>query len=152
MVITPLSNQDRIAFEADFVVQIEAADLTETTTNTAQAITLFTAPAGYQPIYKGRYLETPFEDASDAAFNSLTVSYGDAGSATRYQAAVQANVNGTEVLYSPASATQYLATSDTAVLATVGSMTGKSLANIDVGTEISLWKLVPIPTLQKVFK
>jgi len=58
-------------------------DLTETTANTAQTVALATVEnkVAVECVYAD--LVTPFQDASDAAFNTNTLTVGDGGSAAR---------------------------------------------------------------------
>ncbi len=99
MKLTPLSLTERAAGGFTHRASLTHADLTELATNTAQVIDLLAVTAGQMIARVAAYLKTPFAAAGDAAFNSNTISIGDAGSATRFVAAFQANINGTEVLF-----------------------------------------------------
>lgn len=80
------------------------------------------------------YLTTPFKDASDAAYNSTTLSIGDAGSATRWVSAVQINENGTEVLTTfPGAAENTIYTADSQVSVTLNFQATKTVSDLDVG-------------------
>lgn len=80
------------------------------------------------------HLTTAFKDASDAAFNSTTVSLGDSGSATRFLNAVQINENGTEVINTTPGATEdYVYTAADQLVLTINSMAAKSISDLDVG-------------------
>lgn len=122
-------------------IQVTHRDLTETTANTAQVIELFDVVDGDLVYFMGRAMGVAFQDASDAAFNSTTLSYGDGGSATRFVNAAQGNENGTEVHWTVGNPTGYAYVTTDTVDLTVGSMTGKSLVNIDTGCEISFWEI-----------
>lgn len=113
--------------------RITADDLTTAATNTAQALTLPTIPAGFIISRALAVLVTPFQDASDAAYNTTTFTLGDAGSANRLITSQELNLNGTEITIPAFGNTAYEYTADTALLATFGSQSGKSLSNIDVG-------------------
>lgn len=113
-------------------------DLTETTANTAQVIELMTKGAGKSVELVKSQVITPFQDASDAAFNTTPLTVGDAGDADRLLTSQEVNVNGTEVLVKKGTGTVYEPSSDTAINLTVGSMSGKSLSNIDTG-EVHLY-------------
>jgi len=80
------------------------------------------------------HLTTAFSDASDAAFNSSTLSLGDATTATRFINASEANVNGTEVLnVIPGANQNVIYTAAGQLQLTLNSMTGKSISDLDAG-------------------
>lgn len=80
------------------------------------------------------HLNPAFSDASDAAFNSTTLSVGDAGSATRYANAVQININGTEVITTfPGATENNIYTADSQLVVTLNSMAAKTLSDLDIG-------------------
>jgi hypothetical protein len=108
------------------------ADLTETTANTAQSITLLTLAAG-DVVRSGAYkLVTAFQDSADAAFNTTAVTTNAAGSALI--SATETNVNGTEVFYKAHTATAPLtATSASTVAASFAAMAAKSLSALTAG-------------------
>ena len=114
---------------------ISAADLTQASDNTAQAITLVTLPVGTVVKEAAIYLKTPLEDASDAAFNSTALTVGDAGDAARFLASTQLNKNGTEILAAaaPPAKVPHAYAAATAVTATFASMADKALEDIDTG-------------------
>lgn len=108
-------------------------DLTETTANTAQTIALADVEnkVAVECVYTD--LVTPFEDASDAAFNTNTLIVGDGGDTDRLLASQEMNENGTEVDMKVGTGTLHVFTGDDTVDAVIGSMTAKSLSNIDTG-------------------
>jgi hypothetical protein len=110
-------------------------DLTETTADTDQTLSLLALEAGDVVTTAAIKLVTPFEDASDAALDDTQVQLGDTGDEDEYIAATQVNENDTVVDFvaaAPASVPlAYTATSAVELL--VESMTGKSLSNIDTG-------------------
>jgi len=111
---------------------IDHTDLTESTDNTAQDITLVTLPANSVVRGTAVYLKTPFELVGTTAYNSNTLSIGDSGSATRYVNAQQINVNGSEVLANATNTTNaYVAA--TAVVARFASMASYDLAELNAG-------------------
>ena len=120
--------------------KITHADLTEATANTAQAIDLCPVVAGDVVLDVLYHMPTAFQDASDAAFNSTTLSLGDGASATALQAAKELNVNGTEILTARTATGKAYPTADT-LKATFGSMADKSLSNIDAG-EVHIFVLL----------
>ena len=119
-------------FNYRFVITHE--DLTESTYNTAQDITLITLPAYSVVKSAATYLKTPFEQAGDASYNSNTVIVGDAADDNRYIASQQINLNGTEILaQAQASTTPFANVAATAVVAKFASMASYSLADLDAG-------------------
>jgi len=113
---------------------ITASDLTESTDNTAQDITLVTLPAYSVVKSAATYLKTPFKQSDDASYNSNTVIVGDAADDNRYIASQQINENGSEVLaQAQASTTPFANTAATAVVAKFASMASYSLADLDTG-------------------
>ena len=78
-------------------IEIGHADLTETTTNTAQVLEALTLPAGAVVLNVAAKLITPFKDASDNAFNNVAIEIGDGADTDRYLASTQINENGTEI-------------------------------------------------------
>lgn len=111
---------------------ITHSDLTESTDNTAQDVTLVTLPAYSVVKSAATYLKTPFKQSDDASYNSNTVIVGDAGNDDRYIASQQINENGSEVLaQAQASTTPFANTAATAVVAKFASMASYSLADLD---------------------
>lgn len=153
----PLTTNERAETSYTWVIEVTADDLTTTATNTAQTLTT-TIPiaAGDFCASAGHYLTTPFKDADDAAFNTSTASIGDSvgGVATIY-AALEMNVNGTEVLY------KHVACSSTAlsgftsaayVTVTFNSMSAKALKDIDTGLVYFFIQLYKPSVLAGVFE
>jgi hypothetical protein len=119
-------------FNYRFVITHE--DLTESTDNTAQDITLITLPAYSVVKSAATYLKTPFKQTSDASYNSNTVIVGDAADDNRYIASQQINLNGTEILaQAQASTTPFANVAATAVVAKFAAMASYSLADLDAG-------------------
>ena len=111
---------------------VDHVDLTETTANTAQSITLLTLAAGDVVRSAAYKLVTPFQDTADAAFNTTAVTTNAAGSALI--SATETNVNGTEVFYKAHTATAPLiATSASTVAASFAAMSAKSLSALNAG-------------------
>lgn len=80
------------------------------------------------------HLTTPFKDASDSAFNSSTISFGDTTTATRYVNASEANENGTEVLnVVPGAATNAIYTAAGQLQLTLNAMANKTVSDLDTG-------------------
>jgi hypothetical protein len=119
-------------FNYRFVITHE--DVTESTDNTAQDITLITLPAYSVVKSAATYLKTPFKQAGDASYDSNTVIVGDAADDNRYIASQQINLNGTEILaQAQASTTPFANVAATAVVAKFASMASYSLADLDAG-------------------
>jgi len=134
MKLEALGTQERAARSgATHVITIVASDLTNTTAAASQTIELKDALAGQFVKGIGMKLVTPFHDASDSTFNSVTVAVGDGSDTDRFITATQVNANGTSVAHKAPTTTvrAYLAT-DT-IDAIVTSMSAKKLSDIDVG-------------------
>ena len=107
--------------------------------NTAQvyntaALGMPVLKAGFVVKRSEMVLVPALKDASDSAFNSTTVSVGDAGSATRYFNAVQANENGTEVITSFPGTENTVYTADSQMSMTLTpTPSTKTLSDLDVG-------------------
>jgi hypothetical protein len=131
-------NESPRGFNHRFV--IDHTDLTEAADDTTQAITLITLPAGSVVKSAAMFLNTPFEDASDAAFDATTLIVGDSGDTDRYLASTELNENGTEILAkaAPGANIPHAYAAATAVTATFGSMAAKALEDLDVG-EVSIY-------------
>lgn len=116
---------------------VDHEDLTETAAATAQTIALRNVKVGDVVSACAMKLITPFKDASDAAFNTCASTVGDDGSAARFLTSTEINVNGSEVLAkataNAADTLPYAYLADNTVDLVVGSMSGKSLVNIDTG-------------------
>jgi hypothetical protein len=139
MIVNPLISQESETLGgATHQVVLSHEDLTETTANTAQTINVLTVGLGSLVKCVAVRMVEDFEDASDSAFNTTTMTAGDGGSATRFLASMELNVNGTEVDFKAGVDTFYGYTSADTVDVFVNSMTGKSLSNIDAG-EVHLY-------------
>ena len=118
-------------------IVLKCTDLTESTANTAQTIPILVLPAGAAVTRAGFYLATPFQDASDAAFNTNTIIVGDSGDTDRLIPSTELNLNGTEItafVSSNATASlPYAYPAGATINAIIGSMSAKSLSNIDIG-------------------
>lgn len=130
--------EERAASGMTHRLEFDASDIpAAVATNTAYVFN--TAPL---PILKAGmvvkrihlYLSIPFKDSADAAFNSTTISIGDAGSATRWVSAVQINENGTEVITTfPGAAENTIYTANSQISLTLNSMAAKTLSNLNTG-------------------
>jgi hypothetical protein len=130
MIFTELPIEERVK-GFSHVLSFDHTDLTQATANTAQALDV-AIPAGSSIRGSQIRIDVPFENTADAAFDSTAITVGDAGSATRHLASTQANANGTVVPLRTA-AVQHDYTAADVVKVTVGSMSGKSLSNLNKG-------------------
>lgn len=116
-----------------FKATITHEDLTETTANTAQVIDVLDLNDG--DIIKAVWVnnKTAFEDDSDEAFNATGLTIGDDDDADRFLASSQLNANGTEIGRAVGIGAPFIYGADKTLKATFGSMTAKSLSDIDTG-------------------
>lgn len=117
-------------------------DLTESTADTDQTIALLSVVAG-DVVEKAAYkLVTPFEDASDAGFDTTGVSVGDGEDTDRFIASTEVNENDNEIDFAAnANTTAYAYTAADTVDLLVESMSAKSLSDLDAG-EIHIYLAV----------
>lgn len=131
----PLQEAAEIGF--NWKIVLDSDDLTETTANTAQTIELIDVEVGSIVRDCAAYLKTPFEDASDTAFNVTTVIIGDGDDDNRYLTSTELNENGTEIDAKiethATNSLPYAYTSADTIDAVFGGMSGKSLSNVDTG-------------------
>ena len=142
-VMTPLLQQEIVANNGyTHEIRLTADHLTEAAAATAQTIKVCDMADGDIVSITETRLLTPFEDKSDATFNSTTLSFGDAGSATRFVNAAQINLHGTEIADPVYNNTAYQYTAAGELRLTIGSMAAKSLKEIDKGELIIHLKIV----------
>jgi hypothetical protein len=115
------------------VCTIDANDLTTAATNTAQTFTLCALKAGDIIIKTAWRLKTAFQNTADAAFNTDTLSIGDtATGVAAHIAAIEVNLNGTEVFQGFNNTAVHYAAADS-LTATFNSMAAKSLKDLNAG-------------------
>lgn len=141
-----LTLEERAATQMTHRLELDASDVpASVATNTAY--TFNTAPL---PLLRAgdivkrihMYLSVPFKNSADAAFNSTTISVGDAGSATRWVNAVQINENGTEVITTfPGATENQVYTANSQIQVILGSMAAKSLSDLNTGKLYVLWSI-----------
>lgn len=142
MKVYMLLNEERIEKRADLAVSFDHTDLTEVTAATAQVLSPFSILANLQGVEcKQLEVKEAFEDTTDAAFNDVQITIGDAGSANRLLTATQVNRNGTEVYLKGGTGTLFVPTADTVVTITAGSMTAKNLAALNRGKAIAYFAI-----------
>jgi len=134
MKVQRLGEYEERRHRATHRVILTHADLTEATANTAQTIALLTVTAGTVLHSCFTRLVTAFADASDAAFNATAITIGDGGDVDRAITSQELNVNGTEVLFKAnANTLPYAYLAGDTIDIVVGSMSAKSLVDIDTG-------------------
>jgi len=134
MTIIPLNNQQRLQGYTHRV-RITHADLTESTADTAQEITLYTAKKGTTVVRVATFLRTAFRTTTDAAHNSTGVAVGDGDLEDRFVAVHQINdrVAGAAVLAKGGTGGEYVFTGAGTIKARFHSMAAKNLAALNQG-------------------
>jgi hypothetical protein len=143
MTIRPLSTNERAETPGfTHVASVTADDLTQTTVNTLQTITVATLATTDIIGRVQDYVKTSFQNTADAAFNTTTRSIGDGTGVATHTAAAEANLNGTVVLskFSNTAVGPYAAANTLTV--TFNSMAAKALSNINRGELVILFQLV----------
>jgi len=87
------------------------------------------------------HLTTPFKASGDSGLNDTKISFGDTGSATKFVNAVQINENGTEVIDTFPGTENQIYTAAGQLQIQFGSMTGKTVSNLNVGKLYILFAL-----------
>lgn len=143
--IRPLTVQEVAAMDGfTHIATVTAGDLTQATANTAQTLDHGPIPLGSNAQVEVR-LKTPFENPSDAAFNSTTVSAGDEDSTTSLLAAQQVNKNGAFITVARGALSAVYA-ADKTFRTTWSSMAAKNLNALTKGQLDIVFKNVnPIP-------
>lgn len=134
----PLTTNERGEQDYTHMLEYTADDLTTTTANTAQTLTTpLILGVGDLITRATMHLTTVFQDVSDAAFNTTTMSVGDSvGGVATVLAATELNVNGTEVIDKsaiPAGAFGTGVATAMTVTVTFNAMAAKNLNAIDAG-------------------
>lgn len=144
MTVRPLAEQEA-ALNGGFthVATISANDLTMTTANTVQTISICALKAGDVTAKILWRIKTYFTDASDAAFNVTTISFGNTlTSTTAHIAAIEVNSNGTEVRSGFTNTAVGPYVSADSITITFTSMAAKSLSDIDAGELEVLFQII----------
>ncbi|NBW11380.1 MAG: hypothetical protein EBR82_25440 [Caulobacteraceae bacterium] len=145
MYFLPLTSQERLSGGYTHRAILTSTDLTQSTANTAQAIALFTLKTGQVVLRAATRLVTTFENTADNAHNTTTLIVGDSGDDDRCIASQEMNQNGTSVAYKVNATTiPFVATSDTVVNATIGSMAAKSLTSLNKGEVHILFEIADL--------
>ena len=119
---------------ATHLIDVSHEDLTETTADTAQNVTLSVVSGELFDVTAVRLVEA-FEDSSDSDFDDTALQIGDEDSANRFLASTQLNENGTTVSFKEGALAgrgyAYNATKEIRI--NFGSMTAKKLSDLDKG-------------------
>jgi hypothetical protein len=112
------------------------ADLTTTTANTAQSVTLLSLEQGDVVANAAYKLVTAFSDASDSTFNVTTLAVGD-DDVDEFIDETEVNANGTEIFYAGPVADSipkvYNVATDGPITATFMPSVAHNLADLDAG-------------------
>ncbi len=139
----PAETQAATGFTHKVVISHNA--LTEAADNTAQTLTLLTAPANSIIKDAALFLSTPFQRTGTSAYNSNTIVVGIAGTTNQLLASTQINANGTPVTAARFNSnTPVVYTAATPIIATVASMASYDLAELDAGEVEIFLSLVPL--------
>jgi hypothetical protein len=140
----PAETQAATGFTHKTVISHNA--LVEAADNTAQTLTLLTAPANSIIKDAALFLPTPFQRTGTTAYNSNTIVVGIAGTTNQLLASTQINANnGTPVTAARFNSnTPIVYTSATPIIATVASMASYDLAELDAGEVEIFLSLVPL--------
>jgi hypothetical protein len=115
-------------------VTLDHNDLTDATTGNSQTITLITVPTTTIVKDLATRVVTSFQKTGTSAYNTNTIVVGVSGTTNQLLASQQINTNGTTVVAKGFGNTAPIVyTASTAIIATVASMTGYSLADLDAG-------------------
>jgi len=140
VVVTRLTAQEAALHKGStHLVVLTAADITETTVNTAQVIPVFAIDdkMGVELVYMK--LVTPFEDASDATSIITAIEVGDGADPNHLLASTELNVNGTEIDAAfGIDIRQMYTTADNVDVTVLAPTTGDFLYLIDTG-EVHLY-------------
>lgn len=151
MICKPLATNE-IADNGGYthIASITADDLTTTTNNTSQTITLATLAIGDAIGKVATRVKTSFQDVSDAAFNTTAVTIGDTANAVNNHITSQeTNVNGTVVTQKMSNTLVGPYTAADKIAITFNAMASKNLNNIDKGEIEVLFQLQRLAQLEK---
>lgn len=148
MKFSPLTEEEIAAsggftHRLDFTYRDITAAIANNTAMTWSTGYLPALPIGTYVAKTELHLTTAFKDASDVAFNSSTISFGDATTATRFINASEANLNGTEIIeVVPGAVTNaiYLTAAGQLKL-TLNAMANKTVSDLDYGQAYILCEL-----------
>lgn len=133
MRVQRLSDRETIPSGFTHGWRITHEDLTTAAAATEQVLTLRALDLYDQVGRVAVYLEEELEDVSDSAFNTTKVEVGHTDTDNAFIAATEFNANGTVVPAKAGQGTYVCTAASKALTCTVGSMSAKSLVNIDKG-------------------
>lgn len=128
-----LGLEARANTRATHLVVLTHADLTETTTNTAQTLTTVLPVLAKQGVeLVAAILKTPFTDDATNAFNSVTLKVGDGTDDDLYLTSTELNSYGTEIFlkFPPVDAITVTATTTSLTNATAITATTSVMSNV----------------------
>lgn len=128
-VIHPIPWQEAQGLGYNAIATILPADLTETATATAQTLTIPLTNKAAKLV--GINIKTKLADASDNAFDDVTMKIGDGDDDDRFLASTQVGTSATVAKFSAIQAERTYASDTLDIILT--PKTGKALAHIDVG-------------------
>lgn len=131
------------------IASITADDLTTTTANTAQTITIATLAIGDATGKVATRVKTPFENTADAAFNTTTITIGDGTAVSTHITAQETNNNGTVVTEKFSNTLVGPYTAASSVTITFNAMAAKNLNTINKGEIEVLFQLQRIKSLEQ---
>lgn len=143
MTVRPLTTNERAETPGfTHVAVVTADDLTTTTANTAQTLTIANFKANDVLGRVQDFLRTSFQNTADAAFNTSTRSIGDNTGVATHTAAAETNVNGTVVVskFSNTAVGPYTAANTLKV--TFNAMSGKNVNALNRGELVILFQLI----------
>jgi hypothetical protein len=138
-----LSGLEAALNQANCIVVLDHDDLDNDSASgtPTQTLELFAVEDGDVVTFRGMRLVTPFEDASDAAFNSTDIEVGDGADPAVFLTSTEVNKNGTEVTQALGTGTLRSYTAADTVDVKVTSTASKALANLDGGKLVLLFDI-----------
>lgn len=132
-----------VAKRSDLSVLVTYKDFAAGIVNTPLVINLFTSLGKYQAIQLSHTeLLENFQDTTDAAQVSTSITVGDAGNAARHLAATELNANGAFVPLAVGTGTNYVPAANTVCTLTVTPTAAKNVANLNKGKVLLYFKVV----------
>ena len=133
--VHPLSLEEQAQHQANVLVEIDHAELTDG--DASQVIALFPVAAKQGVRLTKAVLKEVFDSSTDTSIISTTITIGDGGSATRFLGSTELNPSGTEVFLKGGALSApdgtYVYTADDTVDATFACTAGKLLSDHDSG-------------------
>lgn len=139
--VIALSGLEAALNQANLAVVLDHSDLDNDSVSgtPTQTLELFAVEDGDVVTFRGMRLVTPFEDASDAAFNSTDIEVGDGADPDVFLTSTEVNKNGTEVTQALGTGTLRSYTAADTVDVKVTSTASKALNDLDAGQLVLLF-------------